>query len=128
MEMFIRVAAIAIVASVMAVLLKKNTPEISLLLVLAAAMLIIGVFLDLFGTIRDFINTLAQAAGLSSAIITPLIKTIGVAIVCKLATEVCKDASQNTIASVVEIVGAVTALYIALPLMSTAIEMIGSLI
>lgn len=128
MDVFIRVAAIGIVAAVLVTLLKKNAPEISLILALAAAAIIISFFAGMYKSVKSFIDTMTEMAGLSSAVIAPLMKTLAIAIICKLASEICRDASQNALAAAVEMTGAVTALYIALPLFNTAIQMIMSLI
>lgn len=128
MDIMIKAAAIGVIAAVLVLIIKKEAPEISLLLVTAASALIIGFFISVFTTVKVFIDSLTEVAGLSPAVMAPLLKTLAIAIICKLASEICRDASQNALATAIDITGAVTALYIALPLMSTALQMILSLI
>ena len=128
MDFVIRAVIIGVVGAVLSLLIKKNSPEISLVLALAVALLVVGLGVELIRAILDFATTLQDAAGLSPALITPVLKTVGIGILTRLAADICKDAGQAAIASTVELTGTVAALYIALPLMQTVFGMIGGLL
>ena len=117
-----------VVGSVLSLVIKKNSPEMSLLLALAVALLVVGLGLELIRAVLDFARVLQDAAGLSPALIGPVMKTVGIGILTRLAADICKDAGQAAIASTVELAGTVAALYIALPLMQTVFQMIGGLL
>ena len=57
-----------------------------------------------------------------------VLKATGVAILCRLASDVCRDAGESALASAVEVCGSVTVLCIALPLIKAVMQMINSLI
>jgi len=76
----------------------------------------------------DFAEILGDTAGLSPTLLAPVLKTVGIGILTRLASDICKDAGQSAIASTVELAGTVAALYIALPLMQTVFQMIGGLL
>ncbi|NLL45197.1 MAG: stage III sporulation protein AD, partial [Clostridiales bacterium] len=84
--------------------------------------------LDRFLDISGFIAELVEAAGLSSAVVSPVVKTVGIGLITKLSSDICKDAGQNTAATVVESAGSIAAVTVALPLMKTVFKMISSLI
>lgn len=120
--------AAAVVAAVLALVLKKQVPELALLLALLTAVLLIcGVF-SVISAMREFLDALAELAGLRPAVLTPLLKTLVIAIVCRLAADVCRDASQMALASSVELAGTVMSVYVSLPLLHAAVEMIRTLI
>ena len=128
MDLLIRAVILGLVGSALGLVIKKNSPEIGLLLALAVALLVVGLGMELIGAILDFVALLQDAAGLSPALLGPVLKTVGIGILTRLAADICKDAGQQAIASTVELAGTVAALYIALPLMQTVFEMIGGLL
>ena len=128
MDILIRAVILGLVGSTLCLVIKKNSPELGLVLALSIALLVVGLGMELVNTILDFVEVLQDAAGLSPALLTPVIKTVGIGIVTRLAADICKDAGQGAIASTVELAGTVAALYIALPLMQTVFQMIGGLL
>ena len=128
MDLVIRAVILGLVGSVLCLVIRKNSPELSLLLALAVALLMVGLGLELIGAIIAFTETLRDAAGLSPALLGPVLKTVGIGILTRIASDICKDAGQSAIASTVELAGTVAALYIALPLMQTVFQMIGGLL
>lgn len=127
MDLLIKAAVLGAVGALAALLIKRSNPELSLALTLAVSLLILGLAMELFSGVREVIDLAAKAAGLSEAILMPVLKCVGIGVITKLATELCKDAGQGAVASSVELVGAAGALYIALPLIKTLLQMIGEL-
>lgn len=128
MEDMLKVAAVAIIAAICAAVVKKNVQELGLVLSLTAGVLILSFALSAIGGVRDLLESLADTAGLEPAILAPVIKTVGVAIVTRITAEICRDAKESGIASFVETAGAATALYIALPLVRAVLNMVTGLL
>lgn len=128
MESVVKIAAVAIIAALCAVVVKKQVPELGLVLGLLAGALILSFSIPALKSVKELMETLADAAGLSPAVLTPVVKTVGIAIVTKLAAEVCRDAKEGGIAAFVETAGAAGALLICLPLMEAVLSMIGELL
>lgn len=123
MDFLIKGSVIGVIASVLGLLLKKNMPEFALLLTVSAAAAIIGFALSIFGNIKDFVFEIAEKGAVSSALLAPLIKCVGISICAKLASDICKDAGFSVSASAVELVASAAALYAALPLMRAVLKM-----
>ena len=124
----VKIAAIAVIAALCAVTVKKQTPELGLVLGLFAGCFILFCSLDALKEVKELIQKLADTAGISPAVVTPVIKTVGIAIVTKIAAEICKDAKEGGIASFVEIAGAAGALVVCLPLLESVLAMITELL
>ncbi len=127
MEYAIRVAGIGLLATFCALALKRDTPGASYLLAAAAGTVIIVLISDMLGSILDFCRELADMAGVSGAVLSPLLKTLGIALVTQFAAEASRDAKETAIASYIEVGGMVAALYVALPLMRSVVELVSSL-
>lgn len=128
MESITKIAAIAVMAALCAVVVKKQVPELGLLLGLAAGALILTYSLSALKEARELMEDLASTAGLSPAVLAPVIKTVGISIITKIAAEICKDAKESGIASFVETAGAAGAILVCLPLMQSVLSMIGEML
>jgi stage III sporulation protein AD len=126
MDILIRGAVIGIVASVIGLMIKKNSPEMALLLSVSAGVVILYFALSMLSGIKVFIQELADSAGLSPAILSPVLKNIGIAIAGKLTSDFCRDAGQAASAGAVELIAAAAAIYVSIPLMRTVLHMLQS--
>ena len=70
----------------------------------------------------------AAAGGLPPELLAPLVKTLGIALVSRLGTEICRDAGQGAMAAVLETAGAFGAVLVSLPLVRAAWELLRSLV
>ena len=68
-----------------------------------------------------------ELTGLSSALFSPLLKCVGIGLTCRVAADLCRDGGQSAMAGAVELIGAVGALYVSLPLMGTLLDMLKDL-
>ncbi len=119
-----KIIAICLIGAVLTLLLEKSHPELAILLALSvcAGLLLFG--LSRLGTVLSALKQLAQAGGLSSDLLQPLVKTVGIALVTRTGAELCRDAKQGAMASVVEMAGAFCAIIVSLPLLGTVWELL----
>ena len=110
MEQVIQITALCVVGALLALVVRRGTPELALLLAVACTVTVL-----LF---------LAEPVEVTQSLFTPLYKTIGIAFVVKLGGELCRDAGEAAIAAVVEMAGAVCTLLVALPLLQTVLSLV----
>jgi len=128
METLLKAAAVCIPAAVFAAAMKKDSPAMALLLAAAAACVTLYLALGAVTETAAFLGELADTAGISSAALSAVMKTVGIAVVSRLAADVCRDAGMSAAASAAELAGTAAALFAALPLMRTALSMIGGML
>jgi stage III sporulation protein AD len=127
MEQIIQVTGICVVGALLALVVKRGSSETALLLTLAAA---VTVLLFLAGAMEDlvaFLEELGEQSGVSVDLFIPLYKTVGIALVVKVGSSLCRDAGESALGSVVETAGAVCALLVALPLMRAVLSLLREL-
>ena len=95
MEMMVRVAAVGITAAVLGAVLRKNVPELALLLALAAGLWILGLAAGGLAQLAALMEELAGMAGLSEEILEPLFKVVAISILTRLAVEICRGAGRT---------------------------------
>ncbi len=128
MDIVIKGAAVGIIAALCVLLIKKSNQEIGLALAIAASAVICLVAAELLGSIFDVIRYAISCTGLSSAVFMPIIKCVGIAAIVNISSGLCKDAGQAGIASAVDLLGAAAAVFTALPLIKSLLEIIGELV
>ena len=124
----LRLAAIAVTAALCAAVVRKGAAQLGLVLAMVAGAILLCASLDALSAVRDLMDLLSDTGGPSPAVVAPVVKTTGIAILTRLAAELCRDAEESGIAAFVETAGAACALCAALPLLETVLTMVTGLL
>ena len=95
MEQVIQVTGLCVVGALLALVVKRGSPETALLLTVAAAVVVL---LALAGAVEEllaFLAELAEGSGVPPALFGPLYKTIGIALVVQVGGSLCRDAGES---------------------------------
>lgn len=129
MDIFV-IAGIALVSSIFGLTLKKYHPEYSMIISIAAGILILTILFSKISPATSQIKSLIKSAGLSSEYGVILLKTIGICFITQFSSDSCKDAGESSLASKIEVTGKISIILVALPLFekitSTATKLINS--
>ena len=128
MESVVRLAAAAVAAALCAVVVKQHAREVGVVLALAAGALLLGAALGAIEEVRALADELGELIGLSPAVLAPVLKTVGIAILTRIAAELCRDAGEGGIAAAAETAGAAAAVLTALPLLRAVLSTITGLL
>lgn len=127
MDMLV-LAAAGVVAALCGVTVRKHTPELGLLLVLTACALLLWNILPMLQTILDVLEELAALAELSPVILRPVLQTVGLALVTRMASSLCQDAGEGSLAAFLEMAGGAAAVVVALPLLRKVLALVTDLL
>lgn len=122
------IAGVAILAAVIAVMLRRGTGEYAMVLRLAAGALILLLILQAAAPALQQINRLLELAGIDSTYAGILFRTLGVTFLTQFAADACRDAGENALGSKVELAGRVSSLVLALPLFAKVASIAAGLI
>lgn len=128
MSDIMRICAVAVIAALCCAMLRQYSRDIALVLALAAGAMILLLSAQPLQQILQTVTQLTETAGLSTEIITPVVKTVGIGMVSYTSAEICRDAGERGLASFVEIGGSIAALLVTLPLLSAVLKLLGELI
>jgi stage III sporulation protein AD len=123
-----KVAAMAVTAALCAVVVRKQAPELAIVLALVAGGAILYSCVQALTEVLDFLDELSELGGLSSSVVKPVVKVAGIAVVTRITAEVCKDVQEGGLASAVEMAGTVMALLTAVPLMTAVLSTLNELL
>jgi len=124
----VKIAAAAVTAALCAVVVRRQSPEIALVLGAGACALIVLYCSGALTAVVELADKLAQTGGLSAQVVEPVMKTAGIAIVTRLTADFCKDAQEGGLASAVELAGTVLALSVTMPLMTAVLDVLTQLL
>ena len=118
---------ISVVVSVLAVLVKQNNPAYSVLLIIAFAVIIISVALSYLISLTDNIVDTVNSIEYASEFLKILLKAIAICILSDLASNICKDAGNTTVAICIDVITKIILLSLSLPLVDKLVEIIQGL-
>ena len=128
MELLIKAAGLAVFVAVYALLLRKTAPELSLLLSLAGITLILLAVLPSLRAMRELSERLQKLSGHELMLLSPVLKCVGIGILTKFSSELCRDAGQGALSSVMQSVGTLAAFLVALPLLLQFLSLVEELL
>lgn len=124
----LQIAAIGIISTVVIVLLKESKPELSMLLGVGTAILILIMLTDgLFDIIYAFYD-LAAMTGLDKGIFASILKIIGVGYVTEFSANICADAGSKSVGDKINFAGKVIIMLLALPIITGLVKVIAEIL
>jgi len=127
MSLLFKAAVTGVAGSVIALLLKRSAPEMGFALSAAISLLAALLAAELISGLTELLTMVKEQTGLSPAVVSPVIKCVGVGIVTRLSSDMCRDAGQGAAASAVELCGTACAMVTALPLIRSLLQMVAEL-
>ncbi len=128
MEAALKLTALGLTAALLALVVKKQSPELALALSLCACALGAGLLLKGIVPVLNLARSLADRAELEGSLTAPLWKCLGLGLLTELAASVCADAGQSALAKLVELGGGLLCLVVSLPLLQAVLALIEELI
>ncbi len=120
----LQIVCIGIVAVILSVTIKQQKPEIALQVSIVTGLLIFIIIVVKLASVIDFIKAFSRKADIDTTYITILLKIVGIAYIAEFGAEVCKDAGESSIASKIELAGKVTIVILAVPIISSLLDLV----
>ena len=128
MDSGIRISVTALCAVVLLVVIKKDSREFSLPIILVTGGCIVLCLLEEMANISETIQRYARIAQIEPWVVEPVVKVVGLSVITKLTSELCRGAGETGVASFVETAGTIFALWTALPLAEGVLALMGQLL
>lgn len=118
----------ALAAAVLALVLKKDSPALALLIALAGVLVLLYGMLEPAGQLVRAAKSLLSALDDAQTIYVPVLKAVGIAAAVRIAGAVCQDAGQAALAAQLELAGTAAAIVVCLPLLTQVLELVTRMI
>lgn len=123
-----KIIGIAFIAVCIILLLKQYRPEYAIQVSIIAGIIILFFSISKLEIIIDLLKSLSNKIDINMGFFSILLKITGIAYISEFACNVCKDAGETAIASKVELAGRILIIALSIPIISTLIETMLSLI
>lgn len=124
MDMVWKCAGIAVLGAILALTVRKQSAEFAVLVSMATAAALGILALELLSPVLSFARTLQETAELGEGAVAPVMKTLAIGLVTELGKNICEDAGEKTLGSVLGLAGGLGAFYVMLPLMGSVLELL----
>ena len=114
--------AAAVMASLLALILKKQGSEYSVIITLSTITLILVYILSNITLSLDTVQKIFEKSNFNSDYLRILLKCIGICFITEFTCDCCKDASQSALSGTVLLCGRICVLLTALPLFSSFLD------
>ena len=122
-----RICGIAFLCTVAVLLLKHIRPEFPVLIQISGGIVILGAVLLAGREAMEVFRGLFGDSGLDEYAAL-MLRAIGIALLCRICTDICRDCGAQTVAGGVETAGKVAILSLCIPLISEIIGYAGELL
>lgn len=123
MEIF-QIIGIGIIATVLIVVLKETKPEFSILVSITAGVIIFSMLLTKLVYVIDTISTLSGRFDVNISYFNTILRIIGMAYIVEFASQISRDAGQDSIAMKIELGGKVMIMVLAIPILMALMDLI----
>ena len=128
METLLKICAIGIAALIIISIVKTYKPEFTVEVTLCAGMILLYFIIDSlkygFGSIANIYEDLSYGKEYFPIIL----KVLGIAYITEFAAAICQDAGEKSIASKVELAGKIAIFFAAIPVFTSLLDLLNSLI
>lgn len=117
-----KIFILAIIIAFLCMILKHLRPEYALACQLCGVVVLVLFLMSSFDDILASLNDLVSQSGLDASFLELLLKALGFSILTDIASSVCRDSGNSTLANGVELAGKTVIVIIALPVLKKLAE------
>ena len=125
MNIFI-IAGTAMATVITALIVRKNTPEIALMLSISGAVIIALFALEVFSGLADEAEAVLNSV--NADYFTVPLKTLGISVITSLTSRLCEDSGDKAMSFTVSFAGKTAILLSAMPLFSQLLEILSEVL
>lgn len=120
----IQIVGIGIIATILAVLLKQEKPEIALQISIVTGLIIFIFVISKLSYVIEVLSDLAQRINIDFVYFSTILKIIGIAYIAEFGAQISRDAGEETIASKIELAGKILIMVLSVPILLAVLDLI----
>lgn len=124
MELYMRSAALVLLAVILTLVISRQSRDMSILLSLGVCVIVMISCVSFLSPIIEFIRELRRIGDLEQAFLGILLKCVGVGLLSELAALICADAGENAMGKSLQILSGIVIVWLSLPLMKQVIVLL----
>ncbi len=123
----VSICVVAIVAAILSITIKRHNQELSLLIAIGAAVIVLLSVIEYVLTSIDTVSTILADANISSEYIVILLKVMGICFITEFTCDCTKQAGMDAHSGNIALAGKVLVLVTSLPMFTEVLSVVTSL-
>lgn len=124
----LKICAVGIAALVIISLIKVYKPEFTVETILCVSIILLYCLIDSLKSGFGFISDIYQDLSYGKEYFPIILKVLGIAYITEFTVAICQDAGEKSIASKIELAGKVAIFFAAIPVFTSLLDLLNSLI
>ena len=121
---YLRFAAVVLIGLILALVVGRQSKDMSLLLTLAVCVLVCIAAMGFLEPVTELLRELRRLGNLDSGAVTIALKCAGIGLISELIGLLCADAGQSAMGKALELLSAAAILWLSLPLIREILKLI----
>ena len=121
---YLRFAAVGLIGLILALVVGRQSKDMSLLLTLAVCVLVCIAAMGFLEPVTELLRELRRLGNLDSGAVTIALKCAGIGLISELIGLLCADAGQSAMGKALELLSAAAILWLSLPLIREILKLI----
>ena len=121
---FFAILGLVLIVTLLLILIRRERPEIAVLLAIAATGLILSALLKNIYQVVTVFESLALKSQFNLEYLKLIVKIVGLAYLAGFAAQICKDAGEGSMAAKIELAGKIFILSLGIPIMVGLLDLI----
>lgn len=128
MAEILKICAIAMVGLVLIALIKTYRPEFTIPVIICVSIMILWSAADSIRYAFIYMQTLYGQLSYGKEYFPVIIKVLAIAYVTEFTASLCEDAGQKSLGTKVELAGKIAIFFVAIPVFTSLLNLLGSLV
>ena len=126
MDGLFRTVAGVMLALILGITLSKQNKDFTTLLTVLVCCMVVTVAISFLDPVVDFFSLLRSVGDLDSDIMGIILKCTGISLIAEIAGLICSDSGFGAMGKAIKILAVAAVLWLSLPLMTSLVEMLQS--
>jgi len=123
-----KIIGLALATTIAVIIVKQTKPELAIFVGVAGSILIFIYIINLLEQVFDVFNYILESTNINGEMFAILLKIVGVGYITEFSANLCIDSGNSAIASKLQLAGKLVIFVLAIPIITTLIDMIVGLL
>ncbi len=119
-----QIIVVGVATALSVLLLKQMKPELAVIIGLVGSVIIFVMVVSGLSQVVITINKIATDTGIAPEIFSSILKIVGIAYLCEIASGICKDSGAASVSDMIIIGGKVLIMVLAIPIIEGLISVV----
>ena len=116
-----------LITSIVNLVVKQVKPEIAIVITITGSLVMLLMLVEMLSAITGVFDILVNKTGIDKELFTSILKIIGIGYITEFSSNICIDSGNTTILDKILLLGKITILVLALPIITALVDIIVSI-